>query len=155
MTAKPIDVYFSELEQSAREAGIAEEKFRQEIVSRMKELERARAFAFRRLNLLRNIAKAMSGAEDDAQAIEWGRAAFLREVNWTGTSDSQRETLEKFEPVLVALWKICNEEASVADRSQATRECDVFEKWFANNRKGPFLSLMEVEPVELPLVEAS
>lgn len=155
MTAKPIDAYFVGLEQSAREAGIAEEKFRQETVSRMKELERARAFAFRRLNLLRNLAKAMSGAEDEAEAIERGRATFLCEVNWTGASDSQREALEKFEPVLVALWKICGEEASTEDRAQVTRECDAFEKWFADNRNGPFLSLMEVEPVELPLVEAS
>lgn len=153
MTARPIDAYFDRLETSARKAGIAEENYRKEAVLRIKELERARAFAFRRLNLLKTIAGAMRSAENEAEAFERGRTAFLQEVNWSGTSDTQREVLDLFQPVLAALWRINDAEISDADFTRLDSDLAEFEKWFAENRNGPFLSLMDAEPLELPLVE--
>jgi len=153
MTARPIDAYFDRLETSAREANVAEENYRKEAASRIKELERARAFAFRRLNLLKTIAGAMKGAENEAEAFDRGRTAFLHEVNWSGTSEAQRQVLDLFQPVFAALWRMNDEQISDSDFAQIDSDLAGFEKWFSENRNGPFLSLMDSEPLELPLVE--
>lgn len=162
MSARPIDTCIAQLDAAAHAASVAEERYRSEAAERVKGLERARAFAFRRLNLVREVARAMTGAKDEAEALQSGSAAFLREVNWTGGSESQREVVERFKPILAALWRMSGEDAApagdIADigkdlSKDLARDLADFEAWFAANRHGSFLSLMDGEVLELPLVE--
>lgn len=150
MTAQPIDAYLDDLKRAAHAASTAEETFRNEATRRFKALERERAFAFRRYNLIQSVATAIADAKDEAEAIALGSATLLREVNWTGASKAQREVAERFQPVVVALAGV----ASGANGAEAAAaELQAFERWFQENRNEPFLNLMEPEVEELPLVE--
>lgn len=153
MTAQPIAQYLERLETTARAASAVEEAFRREAAKRFRELENERAFAFRRLNLMRSIASAVSGAKDEEEARANGSAAFLRELEWTGASEQQKQVLERFQPVIVTTWEAGREEASETGIETIDKELAAFEKWFDEERKVRFLSLLEREVVELPLVE--
>lgn len=61
-------IYLADLERTARAASIAEEEFRREAAARVEELKTDRCFAFRRMNLLRAIGKAVAACEDEDQA---------------------------------------------------------------------------------------
>src|SRR5262245_97691 len=103
------------LDRAARDASIAEEAYRREAAARFKALEQERAFAFRRLNLVRSLSSAMRGAEDEAKAMERAFASLITELGWSGTSESQREVLERFKPVSVALWSSMAENAGESE----------------------------------------
>lgn len=158
MTAT-LDGYFEELNSAARDANVAEELYRKDALARIKQLELERAFAFRRLNLIKAVASSMTGAKDDAEATARASAAFLGEIGWTGASEMQREVLGRFLPVITALRDATREPADPgdapreADKPLIKQELAAFEKWYAEKRNAPFLSLMEQEVLELPLVE--
>jgi hypothetical protein len=153
MNIKPIDNYLQRLESTARTASAAEDAYRHEAAERIKELERARAFSFRRLTLVSSVVGSMSGAKDEAEAAAQGSAAFLREIGWTGATESQREVVERFMPIIASLWRMCRDEPPAVDVSGIDDDLAAFETWFAENRNGSFMSLMDAEPLELPLVE--
>lgn len=153
MTAKALDDFIRGLEQTAHAANVAEEAFRADVARRIRELEQERAFAFRRLNLLRALSPAILAAKDQEEAEAHGAAALLRELGWSSASESQREVAERFAPVITAIWQTGRSEDEKADAAPVADALAAFEKWFAANRNGPFLSLMEVEIQELPLVE--
>lgn len=156
MTEEVLQDVIRILDGAAHGASVAEEKFRREALDRIAGLERERIFAFRRLNLMKAVIEAMSAAEDHPVAIKHATSALLREVNWNGASESQREAIEKFLPVANAVW-----EARQDDREKdgeesvmaVERQLAAFEAWFERNRNAAFLSLMDREPLELPLVE--
>src|SRR5262245_39181985 len=106
MTATPLDEFLDRLDQAARQASTAEDAYRRDVVARIKQMEQERAFAFRRLNLVRTVAGSLAGAKDEAEAVARGSVAFLREVNWSGATESQREVVAKFTPVILALWPL-------------------------------------------------
>ncbi|MCC7049907.1 MAG: hypothetical protein IT562_24595 [Alphaproteobacteria bacterium] len=153
MTATPLDTYMNGLQQAANEANVAEEALRKDMMRRVKAMEQERAFAFRRLNLMRDVTAAIAGAKDEAEAVARGSAVMLREIGWNGASKAQKEVVERFGPVIVALREAAaplpKDDANAAIVA-ALRD---FEQWYAVHRNGPFLALMEREPLELPLVE--
>ena len=61
------------------------------------------------------------------------------------------------EPVIAACWQATQPNTSEAeapvDSTTIIEKLRAFEAWFAEHRNGPFLSIMEREMVELPLVE--
>ncbi len=157
MTAQSLTALLDDLDRIAHDASINEENYRKEVAMRLRELEQDRAFGFRRLNLMRTVTAALEGSESEDEAIRHGSAAFLRELGWSGDSETQQETLRQFEPVIAACWRAAAPppETSDADAEPAAiiAKLRAFEAWFAENRNGPFLSIMEREIVELPLVE--
>jgi hypothetical protein len=152
MTDESVNDVLQRLNAAAQTASIAEEDYRREAMARIKELERARSFAYRRLNLMTAVANAMAGAEDRAEATAAATGAFLNELNWNGASESQRQVADRFMPVIDAIWQA--RAADTPDSGEAVeRELAAFEKWFDENRDGSFLSQMDGEVLELPLVE--
>src|SRR5690606_29298172 len=117
--------------------------------------------AFRRLNLLRAIGRAVASADDEEKACESGRGVLFREVGWTGATPPQQEAAEKIAPVILAVWAAArapeqegNGQAPEAGgRERVPDAMAAFETWFAESRNTAFLNLMEREVVELPLVE--
>lgn len=145
--------YLDELDRLAKEANVAEDEFRQNIAKRVRELEEARAFAFRRLNLMKSVGQAVADAKDEEEVKAQASTAFLAEVSWTGGSQFQRDVLEKFMPVALAVWAASKPDAKEEDAAEIAKELAVFEAWFAQDRETPFLTLMQQELPELPLVE--
>ena len=150
-------LYMQDLERIAREANVAEEQFRKDFARRIAELRTARTHAWRRLNLLRALGRELAGLpEEEAEAK--GRAVFYRETAQTGATEAQREAAAMFAPVARAVWE-AGREAAEGDDGDGDAAPDVraaltaFEDWYAANRAGVFLDLMEREIVELPLVE--
>ncbi len=157
MTAQSLTALLDDLDRIAHNASINEENYRKEAAARFRELEQDRAFGFRRLNLMRTVTAALDGSETEEDAILRGSTAFLHELGWTGTSEAQQETLTNFAPVIAACWLATQPEApetgAPADSASIIEKLRAFETWFAEHRNGPFLSIMEREIVELPLVE--
>ncbi len=145
--------YLDELDRQAKAANVAEDEFRRNIAKRVRELEEERAFAFRRLNLMKSVGQAVADAKDEEEVKVRGSAAFLTEVGWTGGSQFQRDVVEKFAPVALAVWAASKPEAKDEDAAEITKELAAFEAWFAQDRETPFLTLMQQEIPELPLVE--
>lgn len=152
MTAEALTTFLDQLEQSAHAASVEEENYRREVAARIQALEKARAFGFRRLNLMRTVVAAIEACETEDDAVVQGSTAFLREVGWSSESESQQEALEKFQPVIRACWQAGQAEREIDQQTIGGRLND-FERWFGEARNGPFLSVLEREIVELPLVE--
>ena len=148
MTETPIAAYLETLNAAARTASIAEQEHQKEAVRRAGELREARAFAWRRLNLVRAIAAAVAGAEGPEAVAAAGRAAVLRETGLSGATEAQREVADRFALVTVAVAA-----AAAGEEADPAAALADFEAWYAGARGVPFLSLMEREVPELPLVE--
>lgn len=166
MTTQQLSSFLDGFERSAHQASVNEENYRREIAARLKTLAEERAFGFRRLNLMRTVVAAIQKCETENEAIAEGSAAFLREVGWSSENESQQEALEKFQPVIRTCWRIKQEGDEGGANSEVEPEAlpkanpdDIgkqlseFEDWFGKARNGPFLSVLEREIVELPLVE--
>jgi hypothetical protein len=157
MTAQPLTALLDDLDRIAHDAAVNEENYRKEAAVRFRELEQDRAFGFRRLNLMRTVTAALDGCENEDEAILRGSAAFLHELGWSGTSETQQETLTNFAPVIAACWQamqpVSPEAEASPDAARIIEKLRAFEAWFAEHRNGPFLSIMEQEIVELSLVE--
>jgi hypothetical protein len=133
----------------ARAASTAEIEHQKEAARRAAELKEARAFAWRRLNLVRAVAAAVRDAGDEAAAAAAGRTAMLRAVGWNGATQAQRDVADRFAPVVLAVWAATRPVPASADVPAALA---AFEAWYGE-RGTPFLALMEREIPELPLVE--
>ena len=145
------DAYLATLAAAARAASTAELEHQKEAARRAAELRLARAFAWRRLNLVRAVAAAVRGAErHGGRRRRRPRAAFLREVGWNGATQAQRDVADRFAPVALAVWSAGRGEPA---RPTPAAALAAFEAWYAAERGVPFLALMEREVVELPLVE--
>ncbi|MCB1411931.1 MAG: hypothetical protein KDJ76_02265 [Xanthobacteraceae bacterium] len=152
MTTETLTAFLDQLEQAAHAASVEEETYRRDVAMRIQALEEARAFGFRRLNLMRTVVSAIEASETEDDAVLHGSAAFLREAGWSSETESQQEALEKFQPVIRACWQARQAETE-ADRQAIGDNLRDFERWFGEVRNGPFLSVLEREIVELPLVE--
>ena len=152
MSTTDFAAWMEELKTEAQAAGIAEQEHQKQAARRAAELKEARAFGWRRVNLLRGVASAVRNAEDEDAAVAAGRTVFLREVSWNGASAPQREVADRFAPLVQAVWAATRPEPEVgaAEVQSAWTE---FEDWYAEARGRPFLTLMERDIVELPLVE--
>jgi len=145
--------YFNELDRIAKAANAAEDEFRRGIAKRIKELEEERAFAFRRMNIMKSVAQAVADAKDADEVKAKASEAFLMEVSWTGGSKFQQDVTEKFMPVALTVWEASKPEAKPEDVAKIEKELAEFEEWFAQQSETPFLTLMQQEVLELPLVE--
>lgn len=145
--------YLEDLGAVAREASIAEEQFRKQAALRAEELKVERAFAFRRLNLVKAIGRAVSSAENEEDALRSGRNVFFREVSWNGATQKQKEVADQFNPVILSVWSAVRPEQEVDEQPLVGDALAAFEDWYRESRNTAFLNLMEREIVELPLVE--
>jgi len=154
MIAPTLAEYLDRLESSARSASVAEEELRRELTRRVAELERERQFAYRRCNLMRAVVSAVGDAAEREEAVAKGTAAFMRELGWTGASERRRLIIERFEAVVLAVWQAArSEEGRPSDFAAIDAALAEFERWFAEQGNGPFLTLLEPEMEVIPLVE--
>jgi hypothetical protein len=137
---------------AAHGAEVAEAAFRREVAARIAGLERERAFAFRRVNLMKAIVEAVGAAEDDATAIAYGRAALRTRLGWDDDSEARSAVLSSFAPVTQAIFAdlVPGEDETQTDVRAALMQ---FETWYAQTHTTPFWALFEHYIPQTPLVD--
>ena len=137
---------------AAAQAEAAETQYRQEAVQRIAHLEKERAFAFRRLNLLIALAGAAGQAESEDAAVANGLALLRDRINWSTVDEKRSEVLSRFSSVVAAVFRVVTRPEDVSSDSVADALAE-FEAWYLDHRLNPFWALFEQELPELPLVE--
>jgi len=150
----PAASFLDTLKAAADGATAAEDAFRRSIAERIKALERERAFAFRRLNLMRSIAEVVAGAESEEIAVAAATAILRTKLGWGSDSDARTVVLSRFAPVAQAMFATLSpppdEEAPEPDVPGALGE---FETWYGETHPGPFWALFEHYMPETPVVD--
>lgn len=153
MTGTAFADCLARLEARAQQANRDEARHLEEAARRAAELRRARAFAWRRLNILRSVANAVRGEGEEEVALLAGRAAMLRDTGLNLATQPRRDLAERFAPVVRALWLATREDAAAGAAEAALAAFADFEAWHETDRGAPFLGLMERDIPDLPLVE--
>ena len=152
-TGTPVSAlpFVTALEAAAGHAETAEREYRQEAAQRIAALEHERAFAYRRLNLVRELAGAMATADAEESAIGIAFALVRGKLGWSRDSEARTEVIERFAPVAQALFRaLTGEDEPEPSPAIALAE---FESWYVENRHAPFWVLFEHYIPETPLVD--
>src|SRR5512134_2072939 len=96
--------FLATLETAANAAAASETAFRREAAERIKNLERERSFAFRRMNVMRPIAEAAARAESEELAVAGGLAILRAKLGWSDDSEARSAILVRFTPVIQGVF---------------------------------------------------
>ena len=140
------------LHKAADTAADAEMQFRRAAAERIAALENERAFAFRRLSLMRAVADAARRAENEEAAVAAGIDALRSKLDWPNDSEAQSAILSRFEPVAQALFASLKAGEQALDKS-AGEALAQFEQWYAQAYRAPFWALFEQAMAETPRVD--
>lgn len=140
------------LEGAARSAGAAETAFRREAAERIKMLERERAYAFRRVNLLRPIVEAVARAESEEMAVANSQAILRAKLGWSDDSEARSAILTRFATVIQGMFGMLHpsEESEPVDILALLR---AFEAWYEDVHRSSFWDLFDQPMPETPLVD--
>ncbi|HEY7747848.1 MAG TPA: hypothetical protein VH933_04150 [Aestuariivirgaceae bacterium] len=144
--------FLEKLERAADNASACEKKYRREASETIKTLERERAFAFRRLNLMRALTDGMKNAETSQSAVANALAILRAKLGWSDEeSDARSQVCEHFVPVAQSVFaSLRSEQDESNDLAQALEE---FEAWYAKTHSSPFWMLLEHHMTETPRVD--
>jgi hypothetical protein len=142
--------FMESLQVAARDADLAEAAFRREVATHVAGLERDRAFAYGRLNLMKAVAEVVSQAEEQP-AVAYALAALRGRLGWESDSDVRAAVLTQFAPVAQAMFvSLVNKQPSDMDVGAALTR---FEAWYSDNHTTPFWTLFENYMPETPRVD--
>ena len=99
-------------------------------------LEQERAFAFRRLNVMRSVAEAIGRAESEEIAVAGGLAALRIKLGWSEDSEWRSAVLSRFAPVAQAVSKSFRD-AEAEPAPDVGGELAGFETWYAETNARP------------------
>jgi len=151
---KPAPSFLEALKLAAEQATAAEDVFRREIAGRTRALERERAFAFRRLNLMRAIADVVAGGDSEEIAVAGATAALRAKLGWSDDSEARDAVISRFAPVVQAVFaSLAPSEAENASGDDVTVALAEFERWYAETHPNPFWTLFEAYMPETPRVD--
>ena len=146
------DAFLDDLTAAAREAELSEKAYRREAAARISILEQERAFAFRRVNLMRSIAEAVTDVESAEIAVSRALAILRTRLGWVGESEARAEVLSHFSSVVQAIFgKLAPEAHDGVTEVRAALEA--FENWYAQTHGVPFWRLFEHYMPETPRVD--
>jgi len=151
--------FLDELKRAADKTATAEDEIRREAARRIKVLEVERAYAFRRLNLMRAIAEVVAGAEGEEIAVAAATAVLRAKLGWSSDSEARDEVITRFAPVAQAMYASLSPEIETPPGREAAPKPDVlgalaaFERWYAEIHPVAFWVLFENYMPETPLVD--
>lgn len=153
--------FLAELERIAVAAQREEIAFRENIAAEITRRERARQFAFRRLDLARTMAAAAIGADSEDDAVARQVAALMRELDWASETEQRAPVLAAWRPVAEAVWRNLprdaegaeNSEPAPGERPDVQQAMLAFERWYESDKGQPFLALLDQVIEEMPVVE--
>jgi hypothetical protein len=142
----------AEFEAAAKEAWQAEDALRTRMVEQLALLERRRAFAYRRMNLVRSLAGAAANGETEEAAAAAQRGAIRHELGWSVESDFHRGILDGLRPIGVLVWQSLRTDEAATPAAMLVA-LETFEAWFEATHGSAFYALFDQEVLEIPLVE--
>jgi hypothetical protein len=144
--------YLAGLQATADAAAHRETAFRKEAPQRIATLERERAFAYRRLNLMRAIDGAVDGAESEDSAVRAGLAMLRAKVDETSESSIPTPVMTHFASVVASVFHVVEGEGELPV-SAIGETLAVFEAWYLAAYSKPFLTLFEHVMPQTPVVD--
>ena len=163
----PADTLISRLQADCTAAEAAERAVRAEVESRLKSAETQRAFAWRRLGALSDMARVAALEPDRELAVNRQLVSLFRDIGWIDSgldelAESARPLVDWLRPIAEALHAQAHpvppsedappvaESPPLADPIAAFR---AFEAWYEAERGQPFLLVFERYVPPTPLVE--
>ena len=149
--------FILDLAAAATAAQKEELAFRKNIAQEMERRERARQFAYRRLDVARLMAAAAAAAanadEAHAKQIETLRAEF----GWHGDTERRKAIFAAWQPVSLAVWEQVKpaptDAAMDGDKPKVEAAFRAFEDWYKAEFGSDFLAILDHEIPEMPVVE--
>lgn len=137
--------FIQDLERQAQSAARLEADFRIQARDRLAQLEAVRVGAYRRLNLLKGLAAAITAIEDDAAAVAAGVDHVCARTGWSQAGAADAEVRERLVPVAAAVRAA--DRPPGATQSPPSPQAPVlafasFEAWYRARFDADFLSLM-------------
>jgi hypothetical protein len=150
----PAESYLDALKFAAENSSVAENEFRSQLAARIKELEKQRSFAFRRLNLMKEVSGVIAGAESEEIAVAVATAVLRAKLGWASDSEARMAVVSSFAPVAQAMFASLAPAESVDEpRPDVLRTLAEFEAWYASTHPNPFWVLFENYMPETPVVD--
>jgi hypothetical protein len=150
----PAASYLDALKLSADQSAVAENEFRSQIAARIKELEKQRSFAFRRLNLMKEVASVIAGAESEEIAVAAATAVLRVKLGWANDSEARIAVVSSFAPVAQAMFaSLAPVESDDEEKPDVIRTLAEFEAWYGATHQNPFWVLFENYMPETPVVD--
>jgi hypothetical protein len=156
---EPTPSFLDELKLAADKTSTAEDEIRREAAQRIKALEVERAYAFRRLNIMRAIAEVVATAEGEEIGVAAATAVLRAKLGWSNDSEARDEVVTRFAPVAQAMYASLSPEIETAPGQQPAPELDVlgaltqFERWYTETHRAAFWVLFENYMPETPRVD--
>jgi hypothetical protein len=150
----PAQSYLDVLKLSAERSAAAEDEFRRGIAARTRQLERERSFAFRRLNLIRDISAAIAGAESEEIAVAAATAVLRAKLGWVSDSEARVQVVSSFASVAQAMFaSLAASEGDDEAKPDVIKSLADFEAWYEETHPHPFWFLFENYMPETPVVD--
>jgi hypothetical protein len=155
------DILIARLQADCTAAEAAERAVRADIEARIKHAETARAFAWRRLNMLSDMARIAAAEAEREMAVERQLVALFREIGWIENglgelSESAQPLVDRLRPIAEALHAQAHPPAVDGGDNPTLdplMEFRAFEAWYETDRGHPFLQAFERYVPPTPLVE--
>ena len=148
-----VDRLLSTLQAEADRAAAAEAAFRREVKERLAVLERERAFAFRRVHLMRALTGALESIEEEEAALLRAKSVLREELGWMSESEARNEVLERFGKVASTVFAALQADSDTKPVPDLLLELADFEKWYEATHTGPFWALFDDDVPETPVVD--
>jgi hypothetical protein len=150
----PAESYLDTLKLAADNSSVAENEFRSQLAARIKELEKQRSFAFRRLNLMKEVSGVIAGAESEEIAVAVATAVLRAKLGWASDSEARMAVVSSFAPVAQAMFaSLAPAESEDEPRPDVLKALAEFEAWYAETHPNPFWVLFEHYMPETPVVD--
>jgi hypothetical protein len=150
----PAESYLDALKLSADRSTVAENEFRSQIAGRIKELERQRSFAFRRLNLMKEVSGVIASAESEEIAVAVATAVLRAKLGWADDSEARMAVVSGFAPVAQAMFaSLAPVESDDEEKPDVIKALAEFEAWYRETHPNPFWVLFENYMPETPVVD--
>jgi hypothetical protein len=150
----PAESYLDALKFAADNSSVAENEFRSQLAARIKELEKQRSFAFRRLNLMKEVSSVIAGAESEEIAVAVATAVLRAKLGWASDSEARMAVVSSFAPVAQAMFaSLAPAESEDEPRPDVLKKLTEFEAWYAETHPNPFWVLFENYMPETPVVD--
>ena len=165
MPSAAADTLIARLQADCTAAETAERAVRAAVEAQIKEAEQARAFAWRRLSALSDMARIAALEPDREVAVERQLEALFRDIGWiegglVELGEGARPLIDWLRPIAEALHAAAHpphaedgeqaEPPVIADPIAAFR---AFEAWYEAERGQPFLQVFERYVPPTPVVE--
>jgi hypothetical protein len=158
------DTLIARLQADCTAAEAAERAVRANVETQLKEAERLRAFAWRRLSALGDMARIAALEPDRELAVERQLASLFRDIGWIETDlgelgEGAKPLLDWLRPIAEALHAEAHPAAAEAAAAEPPPVADpiaafrAFEAWYEAERGQPFLQVFERYMPPTPLVE--